>query len=76
MKDLRRQSPEMILVICLGLVTFKALRDAYGFEPAGNMEAAINSPFTVHNRRIWFSRPTRELWVKRTGVASGSRRTG
>jgi len=41
------------LVICLGLVTFEALRSAYGLAHAGKMEPAINSPFTVGNSRVW-----------------------
>lgn len=41
------------LVICLGLVTFDALRRAHGLARAGKMEPAINSPFTVGNSRVW-----------------------
>ena len=41
------------LVICLGLVTFDALRRAYGLARVGKTEPAINSPFTVGNSRVW-----------------------
>lgn len=41
------------LVVCLGLVTFQALRQAVGLPSAGSMELAINSPFTVGQSRVW-----------------------
>jgi hypothetical protein len=41
------------LVICLGLVTFNALREACGHERIRRMNAAIRSPFTWHGVRIW-----------------------
>jgi uracil-DNA glycosylase len=41
------------LVICLGLVTFDALRRAYDLPRAGKMDSAINSPFTVGSSRVW-----------------------
>ena len=41
------------LVICLGLATFDALRRVHGLARAGNMDASINSPFTVGNSRVW-----------------------
>ena len=41
------------LVVCLGLVTFEALRKAIGLPPAGRMQVAINSPFSVGRSRVW-----------------------
>jgi hypothetical protein len=41
------------LVICLGLVTFDALRRANGLAWVGKMESAIDAPFTVGNSRVW-----------------------
>lgn len=41
------------LVICLGLVTFESLQSACGLAPAGKMEIAINSPFSVGKSRVW-----------------------
>jgi hypothetical protein len=46
------------LVICLGMVTFNALRIARDLPHAGNMEAAINSPFTTGNSRVWYQART------------------
>jgi hypothetical protein len=41
------------LVICLGLVTFNALREACDNEPVHRMDAAISSPFSFKKARIW-----------------------
>ena len=41
------------LVICLGLVTFDALRRSLGLARAGRMNLAIDSPFTVGESRVW-----------------------
>ena len=41
------------LVICLGLATFNALREACGHEPVYPLEAAIQSPFSLGATRIW-----------------------
>jgi uracil-DNA glycosylase len=41
------------LVICLGLVTFNALREACGFEPVYPIATAIRSPFNLAETRIW-----------------------
>jgi hypothetical protein len=41
------------LVICLGLATFNAIRRACGLTPSINIQAAIDSPFTVGTARIW-----------------------
>jgi hypothetical protein len=46
------------LVVCLGLVTFQALRHAVGLPSAGNMDLAINSPFTVGQSRVWYQAHT------------------
>jgi hypothetical protein len=41
------------LVICLGLVTFNALRSACDLKGCRNMHAAIESPFSIGPSRIW-----------------------
>lgn len=41
------------LVVCLGLVTFNALRQACGLSPAQNLPSAIDSPFNIGNTRVW-----------------------
>jgi len=41
------------LLICLGLVTFNALREACGHEPIRPLDAAIRSPFSFDRIRIW-----------------------
>lgn len=41
------------LVICLGLLTFDAMRRAFGLSRSGSMEAAIASPFLANSSRIW-----------------------
>lgn len=41
------------LVICLGLVTFNALREACGREPIYPLAVAIRSPFSLAHSRIW-----------------------
>jgi hypothetical protein len=41
------------LVICLGLVTFDALRCATGLPCAGKIALAISSPFQVGDSRVW-----------------------
>lgn len=46
------------LVICLGMATFNALRIARGLARAANMEAALNSPFTLGNSLLWFQAHT------------------
>jgi len=45
-------------VISLGMVTFNALRIARGVARAANMEAALNSPFTIGNSLVWFQAHT------------------
>lgn len=46
------------LVICLGMVTFNAVRAASGLAPSVNMQAAIDSPFALGKSRIWFQAHT------------------
>ncbi len=41
------------VVICLGLVTFDALRIAHGLPSAGKMPRAIDSPFDIGTARVW-----------------------
>jgi hypothetical protein len=41
------------LVICLGLATFNALREACGYEPIYPLATAIRSPFSLGETRIW-----------------------
>lgn len=41
------------LVICLGLVTFDALRRSRGLPRSGGMNLAINSPFHIGESRVW-----------------------
>jgi restriction system protein len=41
------------LVICLGHVTFNALREASGFEPVYPIAKAIQNPFNLAQTRIW-----------------------
>lgn len=41
------------LVICLGLVTFNALRKACDLKPASNIPSAIESPFRLGKVRVW-----------------------
>lgn len=41
------------LVVCLGLVTFEALRQALGLPRVGRMAVAIDSPFTLGGSRVW-----------------------
>jgi hypothetical protein len=42
-----------VLVICLGLVTFNALRKACGLKRCTNIYAAIESPFNIGAVRVW-----------------------
>jgi len=41
------------LVICLGLVTFNALRQACNLRPCPNMHSAIENPFNIGSTRVW-----------------------
>lgn len=41
------------LVICLGLVTFNALRQACGLSPTQDLPFAIDSPFSIGSTRVW-----------------------
>lgn len=41
------------LLICLGLVTFNALRQACGLSPTQNLPSAIESPFNIGTTRVW-----------------------
>lgn len=41
------------LVICLGLVTFNALRRACDLKPCSNMHSAIDSHFSIDAVRVW-----------------------
>lgn len=41
------------LVVCLGLVTFQAVRKAVGLRAVVGMELAINSSFTLGKSRVW-----------------------
>ena len=41
------------LVLCLGLVTFNALRHVLGNERLGTIETAIQSPMSLGRARIW-----------------------
>jgi hypothetical protein len=40
------------LVVCLGLATFNALREAHNLKPKGNMAEAIHSPFDLGAARV------------------------
>ena len=42
-----------MLVICLGLATFNAIREACGLRPCPNLDGAIASPFDVGRTRVW-----------------------
>lgn len=41
------------LAICLGLVTFNAVRRGLGMRRAKTLDEAISNPFTHHETRIW-----------------------
>jgi restriction system protein len=41
------------LVICLGLVTFNALREATNLGPSQDLNSAIESPFNIGTTRVW-----------------------
>jgi uracil-DNA glycosylase len=41
------------LVICLGLATFDAMRDASGLERSPDLATAIESPFNHGTARVW-----------------------
>jgi hypothetical protein len=41
------------LVICLGLVTFNALREASSLSQSQDLNSAIESPFSIGPTRIW-----------------------
>lgn len=41
------------LVVCLGLVTFEAMRKAVGLPPVERMALAISSPFPLGRSRVW-----------------------
>src|SRR6266496_4304713 len=41
------------LVICLGLATFNALRQAYGLRQCPTLIAAIENPFNIGTARVW-----------------------
>ena len=41
------------LVICLGLVTFNALRQTCDLRPCPNIHSAIENPFNIGTARVW-----------------------
>jgi len=41
------------LVICLGLVTFNAVRQARDLDPCRNIDGGIQSPFSIDRTRVW-----------------------
>jgi hypothetical protein len=41
------------LIICLGLVTFNALREASGMALSSDLSSAIDSPFNFCDARVW-----------------------
>lgn len=41
------------LVICLGLVTFNALRKACDLKPGPTLVTALEQPFSIGNARVW-----------------------
>ena len=49
--QIRIVNPE--LVICIGLGTFNALRQACGLSPSLPMDLAIDSPFNIRATRVW-----------------------
>jgi hypothetical protein len=49
------------LVICLGLATFNALRQACGLSPSQNLPSAIDSPFNIGESRVWCQAHTGRL---------------
>lgn len=62
-RDLRRAAHEYAIpqieiiaprvMVCLGLATFNAVREACGLRRAPSLEAAIGEPFTLGKSRIW-----------------------
>lgn len=52
------------LVICLGLVTFNALRKACDSEPCANIHSAIENPFNIGKTRVWCQAHTGALGQK------------
>jgi uracil-DNA glycosylase len=49
------------LVICLGLVTFKALRQVCHLNPSLDLHSAIESPFNIGTTRVWCQAHTGRL---------------
>jgi hypothetical protein len=49
------------LVICLGLVTFKALREVCRLSPSQDLHSAIESPFNIGTTRVWCQAHTGRL---------------
>lgn len=41
------------VVVCLGLVTFNAMRRVCGIAPSARMATAMASPFTFERTRVW-----------------------
>jgi hypothetical protein len=46
------------LVVCLGMVTFNALRVTCGLPVAENMDMALNSPFMAGDSHVWYQAHT------------------
>jgi hypothetical protein len=64
------------LVICLGLVTFNALRQACDLSPSQDLSSAIESPFTVGPTRVWCQTHTGRLVNRNREDSIGFHRTG
>jgi hypothetical protein len=61
------------LVICLGLVTFNALRRACDFNACRPFSVAIENPFNVDSTRVWCQAHTGALGQKNRNRAGVSR---
>jgi len=55
------------LVICLGLVTFNAVRQACGLNPSPDLSSAIDSPFNIGLTRVWCQTHTGRLVNRNRG---------
>ena len=55
------------IVICLGLVTFRALQRCCGFPTSQKMDIAIKSPFTYDSVTVWCQAHTGGLGIRNRG---------
>jgi len=58
------------LVICLGLVTFRALARAIDMRPPPSLCAALDNPFDVGTARVWCQAHTGQLGRNNRGGAA------